>query len=251
MTRRIVWSRFPWVLTLVTAMVLGLLVTLGVWQVQRLHWKMELITASDAAAGRPPAPLAEVLSAPGDAEFRRVLALCPGASTAPFVELQSIDPEGRPGVRLISLCRAPGVAAPLLLDRGFIADVEGVADPDRPRVDASAAMPLSILAQVRRTPPPGRLAPPPSNGRFYARDAAAIGQALGVDRVGAFTLFALAATNPELPEMTPSAPPAAFSNNHFGYALTWFGLAIVLVGTYLALLLRRLRVETGQIGEIS
>ena len=31
----------------------------------------------------------------------------------------------------------------------------------------------SILAQVRRTPPPGRLAPPPSNGRFYARDAAA------------------------------------------------------------------------------
>ena len=249
MRGRIEWARFPWGLTVVTAAVMALLISLGVWQVQRLHWKMELIAASDAAAGKPPAPLAEVLSAPGEVEFRRVLALCPGASTAPFVELQSIDPDGRPGARLISVCRAPGVAAPLLLDRGFIADVDSGTEAIRPRVNAGAAMPLSILAQLRRTPPPGRLAPPPSNGRFYARDAVAMGRALGIEDAGEFTLYALASTNPEIADLKASAPPAAFSNNHFGYALTWFGLAIALTGTYLALLIRRLRVETGPIGE--
>ena len=38
----------------------------------------------------------------------------------------------------------------------------------------------------------------------------------------------------------PSAPPAAFSNNHLGYALTWFGLALALVGFYIVLLRRKL-----------
>lgn len=242
--RRDVRSRFPWGLTLAVGLMLAALIGLGVWQVQRLHWKLGLIAASDAAAVRPPAPLAEILAAPGDAEFRRVLAVCPGSATAPFVELQTIH-DGQAGVRLISLCRAPGMAAPLLLDRGFIAD----ADAGRPRVRADQTLPLSILAQLRRAPPPGPLAPPPSNGRFYARDNIALARALGAERTGDFTLYALASTNPEVAGLQPSAPPAAFSNNHFGYALTWFGLAIALAGTYLALLLRRLRVETDQTGE--
>ena len=33
----------------------------------------------------------------------------------------------------------------------------------------------------------------------------------------------------------------ADANNHFGYALTWFGLAIALIGFYVALLRRRLK----------
>ena len=38
----------------------------------------------------------------------------------------------------------------------------------------------------------------------------------------------------------PSAPPAAFTNNHLGYALTWFGLAVALIAFYGALLRRRM-----------
>jgi cytochrome oxidase assembly protein ShyY1 len=48
-------KRFPWILTLFTAPCLALLIGLGVWQVQRLHWKEGLIDQADAAAKSEPA----------------------------------------------------------------------------------------------------------------------------------------------------------------------------------------------------
>ena len=121
------------------------------------------------------------------------------------------------------------------MDRGFIPDTVTT----RPAVVAST-LPLSLMVELRRTPAPGFMSPPPSQGRFYARDSAAIARALGVDSPSEFTLFALTSTNPEIPALVASAPPAAFSNNHLGYALTWFGLALALIGFYVALLRRRM-----------
>ena len=225
--------RFPWLLTLLTAPLLALLIGLGVWQVQRMSWKEALIAQADVAAAAPPAALDAVLAA-RDSEFRRSLVVCPGLATAPYVELQTIH-DGQAGSRLISACRAPGVTTPFLIDRGFVADTVSA----RPRVLPST-LPLSILVELRRTPPPGPMAPLPSQGRFYARDSAAIAVALGVATPSEFTLFALTSTNPEFGALQPSAPPAAFANNHLGYVMTWFGLAIALIGFYAAMVRRRL-----------
>jgi surfeit locus 1 family protein len=225
--------RFPWILTLATAAALVLLIGLGLWQVERLKWKEGLIAAAEAAAAKPPAPLDQVL-ADGDLEFRKALIVCPGLATAPYVELQSIH-EGQAGVRLISACKPAGAAFSLLIDRGFVAD--GVSA--RPRV-IETSLPLVLIGEFRRFDPPGGLTPAPANGRFYARDTAAMAQALKVQgSVRPEAVFAVTQTNPEFAALTPSAPPAAFSNNHFGYALTWFGLAVALLGFYVALLRRR------------
>ena len=230
--------RFPWILTVLTAAAVALLIGLGVWQVQRLRWKEGLIAAAEAAAMKPPEPLDAVLAG-GDVEFRKAMMVCPGLATAPYVELQSIH-EGRAGVRLISACRPVGRDDVLLVDRGFVADGQAA----RPRVLAST-LPLVLIGELRLTPAPGALTPPPANNRFYARDNAAMAKALGVrEPVRPETVFALTAINPEVPALRPSAPPAAFSNNHFGYALTWFGLAIALAGFYVALLRLRLRKDT-------
>lgn len=227
--------RFPWVLTVLTALGVALLVALGVWQVQRLRWKEGLIAGAEAAATRPPEPLDAVLAG-GDVEFRKAMMVCPGLATAPYVELQTIH-DGQPGVRLISACRPVGREDVLLVDRGFVADGQDA----RPRVLAST-LPLVLVGELRVTPPPPALAPPPAEGRFYARDSAAMAKALGVTGpLRPETVFALTAVNPEVPALVPSAPPAAFSNNHFGYALTWFGLAVALIGFYAALLRRRLK----------
>src|SRR5690606_11597939 len=102
-----------------------LLIALGVWQVQRLQWKLGLMDQADASATLAPVPMAALPPGP-DREFRQVIIDCPGLATAPFVELQSIL-DGEAGVRLISACPEP--AAPgrpetgiLLVDRGFVAD---------------------------------------------------------------------------------------------------------------------------------
>ncbi len=226
-------ARFPWLLTAVTAMLLVLLVSLGVWQVQRMQWKQTLIADAAAAAALPPAPAAAVLAS-DRAEFRKVVLLCPGLASAPWVELQSIH-EGQAGVRLISACRDPGLAGTVLVDRGFVADVISA----RPPVAASDR-PVQIVAEARDTPPPGPMAAAADERRFYARDNAAMGAALGVDGpLLQWTFFALSSPNPEWGALQPSAPPAAFTNNHLGYAITWFGLALALVGFYIALLRRR------------
>lgn len=227
--------RFPYVLTVVAVLVLALLLTLGVWQAQRLQWKLDLIARSEAAARQAPAPLADVLALE-DPEFRQAIVTCRGLNTAPFVELQSIE-GGDAGVRLISACPIEGQGT-ILVDRGFVpAEVA-----DRPDTRAETAMPVVIAGVVRRAPEPNALTPPPSGSLFYGRDRTAMAQALGVTGpVSPYTVYATTSANPELAALRPVAPPAAFSNNHLGYALTWFGLAVVLVGFYAAVMIRRFR----------
>ena len=226
--------RFPVVLTVLAVVLLGVLLTLGVWQVQRMQWKEGLIAGAEAAADVPPLPLDEALKVENP-EFRRVILTCRGLAAAPYVELQSIA-NSDAGVRLVSACAVEGGPS-LLVDRGFVsAEVSA-----RPPVNAADTMPIVITGVLRRAPAPSALTPPPGEGRFYGRDAEAMARALKVEgAVSPFTVFATTSTNPDWAALKPSAPPAAFSNNHLGYALTWFGLAAALIAFYGVLLRRRM-----------
>ena len=227
---------FPWILTVLSAALLAVLIGLGVWQVQRLAWKEGLIDQAEAAAAMSPVPAGEVLNQPGG-EFRRAILDCPGLDAAPYIELQSIH-DGDAGVRLISPCRPQGVEATFLIDRGFVADEISA----RPPVDPTATGPIRITAVMREAPAPNWMSPPPQNGRFFARDPEAMAEALNIDgAVDARVLFAETSTNPEWAALRPAVPPAAFSNNHLGYAITWFGLAAALMVFYGLMLKRRLR----------
>ena len=234
MTAEATRARFPFGLTLAALLALALLCGLGVWQVQRMQWKNGLIDQAEAAADLPPAPLASVMAL-HDPAFRKVAVDCPGLATAPYVELQTIH-DGQPGVRLISACRPTDFPAVFLIDRGFVSETISA----RPPVVASTAS-FPVVAEVRETPPPGPMALPVDKGRFFARDMAGMAEALGVADPDPNTLFALTSSNPEWQALEPSAPPAAFSNNHLGYALTWFGLALALVGFYIVLLRKTLK----------
>ena len=227
-------KRFPWILTLVVVPALALLIALGVWQVQRLAWKERLVATAEAAAALPPASLQTVLAL-HDPQFRKVIVTCPGLETAPFVELQTIH-DGAAGVRLVSACAPRDFPAVFLIDRGFVSEEISARPPVSP-----STLPTTVLAEVREAPAPNALALPPSDGRFFARDTAAMAKALNVANVDPNTLYALTSSNPGWAALTPSSPPAAYSNNHLGYALTWFGLAIALVGFYGALVWRRMK----------
>lgn len=231
-------ARFPVVLTVLTAVSLVALVSLGVWQVQRLQWKEGLIAASERAEAQAPAVVDEILA--GDApEFRKVLVMCRGLNTAPFVELRSIE-EGQPGFRLISACPLANGQS-ILVDRGFIAQ-ELTA---RPQVRTDATMPVAFTGVVRKVIKPSGMTPPPEGKVFFGRDQSAMAQALGVQtQISPWIIYAATPVNPEVEGLHPSVPPVAFSNNHAGYAATWFGLAVVLIGVYIGLLRRRLMRST-------
>lgn len=228
-------GRFPWVLTILSAMLLAGLVSLGVWQVQRLAWKRGLIDQAAAAAALAPVPADQVLNHPGG-EFRRVILDCPGLATAPYVELQSVH-ERAAGVRLISACRPRGVRTAVLVDRGFVAETVSA----RPPVAPEDATPARVVATVRAASSPNWMTPAPQGGRFFARDHAAMARALGIEEaVDPRVLFAETSADPQFAALVPAVPPAAFSDNHLGYAATWFGLAIALIVFYGLLLKRRM-----------
>ncbi len=221
--------RFPWGLTIVCVVALGLLIGLGSWQVQRLQWKRGLIARSEAAATQPPVSL-EALAQLPDPEFRKAVLTC-DFQNQPFVELQSIH-DGQAGVRLISACEG------WLVDLGFVADTVS-ARPER----QPAAIP-GIVAEARKVEAPNGFAPPPEGNRFFARDSAAMSRALGINGpVRPYVLFATGSAWPQWQALEASAPPPAFSNNHLGYALTWFGLALAVIAFYIVLLRRRLRAD--------
>jgi surfeit locus 1 family protein len=224
--------RFPWGLTVVCALAIALMCGLGVWQVQRMQWKNSLIAQAEAAARLPASDPATALRR---GEFARIVVDCPGLATGPWVELQTIH-EGEAGVRLISACRPVGSDFAILVDRGFVSERISA----RPPV-AATTTPIRIEGQLREPSPPGPMALPPEGIRFFARDHRAMAEALGVGPdVTALMIYATTSSNPEWQALQPSAPPPAFSNNHLGYALTWFGLALALAGFYIALLRRKL-----------
>ena len=226
-------KRFPWGLTLLVVPAVVVLIGLGIWQLQRLAWKNGLIAEAGMAATQPRVPLADIYGDGQGLEFRRVTVACAGLARAPFVEMRSIV-DGDGGVRLYSLCRATGIDTPLLVDRGFVADDVS----ERPPVSDSDAS-VVIEGELRQIPAASWLTPASDGKTFYAPEPAAMAEALGASGpAGPLMIFATTSTNPDFPALRPSAPPASFSNNHLGYAMTWLGLALALVGVYVAMLSR-------------
>lgn len=216
-------SRFPVGLTIAVAIAFAILIGLGVWQVRRLAWKTELLANVDRAKVAAAMPLSQALalSAP---EYHRVEVDCPGLASAAFVEVHAII-DGNQGRRLISPC--PATSGEILVDRGFISD-DATA---RPPVAADPT-PVRIVGVLRKGEHANAFTPPPSGNLFFTHDLAAIGRALGVAQPGGYFIAAETSSNPSLAALKPIALPSDIPNNHFSYALTWFGLAAGLLAIY-------------------
>ncbi len=225
---------FPIGLTLAVAVAFLILMALGTWQVQRLHWKQDLLAKIGALQSAPARPLASVLEAGGDADFTRVTASCPGLAKAPFVELYAIH-KGQAGARIVSACQVGGGS--ILVDRGFVGDSVSA----RPPVDPADRAPLVVIGVLRRPEAGNSFSPPNTPSRFYTRDLAAMAAALKAPAPAPLTLMAETSTNPDWRGLAPAPIPAEIANRHLEYAVTWYGLAAALLGVYAAVLLRAFR----------
>lgn len=205
-------------LTLFTLASLVLLVVLGSWQMQRMAWKSDLITAYGARGEA--ISFREGICVPHEGPFSPPVT-GPVPLTGETLRLFAMRDTG--GWMRLAVMRAPACQP---------------GDPERYILVETAFEDLSTGEQVpvRRwrieTPPAAGLftaGNDPDTNEWYSHDGAAMAVALGVSPDGLLPVWAR--SDDGMPASLSRTPPA----KHLGYALTWYGLALALIGVYLAL----------------
>ena len=215
----------------VMLLLIAVLVSLGIWQVERLSWKEDLIARVDQRVHAPPVPAPsravwEQISRAKD-EYRHVTA--EGTLGNDKETLIYASTTLGPGYWVVTpLSLADGTS--ILINRGFVPTNRR--DPAT-RSEAQIATPVKITGLLRITEPKGTLikSNDPANDRWYSRDVAAIADRRNVADVAPYFIDADATSNPGgLP--VGGLTQIAFANNHLVYAMTWFGLAIMAAGLF-------------------
>lgn len=211
-------------------------VALGMWQLQRLAWKQDLIARLDQRLHAEPA------AAPGPADWPAV--------DAPTAEYRRVQARGRFAHEQETTVRASTelgtgywVLTPLRTDGGWwlIVNRGFVPSELRGRATRAATEPAGeqvVTGLLRITEPGGSLLQrnEPQAGRWYSRDVQAIATAHGLGSgplAGPVAPYFVdtAASPTAAPWPRPGLTIVHFNNSHRAYALTWFAMAF---GTALA-----------------
>ena len=216
----------------------ALLVALGTWQIERKAWKEALIAALAQRLAPPPQTLPAArdwtkLDRAGD-EYRWVKftarfdnareALVFAAATAFRPDVTS------PGYWVFTPARLADGSV-VIVNRGFVPDARR--DPQS-RPQGQIAEPVEIAGALRWPDERHWFTPADdaAHNLWFARDPAGIATAKGLDpKTGAIAPFYVEQEAPApsggLPQ--PGKLVVVLPDNHLQYALTWFGLAAVLV----------------------
>ncbi|WP_376965076.1 SURF1 family protein [Azospirillum sp. A26] len=216
------------------------LTALGIWQLERRVWKLDLIERVDArihaSPVSAPGPEAWVSVNAASDEYRRV------AVTGRFLN----DRETL--VQAVSdLGGGFWVMTPLVTDRGFTVLVNrGFVPPDRrdpaTRAEGQPQGEVTVAGLLRLTEPKGGFlrSNDPAAGRWYSRDVAAIAAATGVEQAAPYFIDADSTRNPG-GWPVGGLTVVSFPNSHLGYALTWFALDLMLIGAVLFVIRSEIR----------
>lgn len=221
-------GRSPLGLAILSAIGIALIagfVSLGVWQLQRRVWKLDLIARVEARLHASPVAAPPVADA--DDTYRRVTARGVFRNDRETF-VQAVTERG-PGYWVLTPLVGPQFT--VLVNRGFV-PAERRAVHDRP------TGPVSVTGLIRMTEPKGGFlrSNDPVQDRWYSRDVAAIAAAKRLGRVAPYFVDADATANPG-GYPVGGLTVVTFRNSHLSYALTWFGLAI-LTGVGLVILWR-------------
>jgi len=205
----------------------GVLISLGLWQVERLAWKEDVLVGINARLAAAPAPLTTEVSESTN-EYTRVTVS--GTPTGEELHVLVSGTEAGTGYRVISKMQTPLGA--VLVDQGLLA------------LENKAAAPLIAPMEITGT----LIWPDDQNSSTPDPDIAAnIWFARNVDTMSAaldtLPLMIVSTTStPADPRLTAlPVNTATIKNDHFEYAVTWFLLALVWAIMSFYLILRTTR----------
>jgi surfeit locus 1 family protein len=226
-----------WLLGIVWVACIAALLALGIWQVQRRAWKLDLIDRIERRVHAEAVPILPASSwqavNAADDEYRHVTAsgrFLHDRET--LVHALTID---GPGYWVITpLQTSDGI---VLVNRGFVPPERR--DPAS-RSEGNPPGPVSVTGLLRMSEPGGHLlrTNDAASDRWYSRDVPAIARARSLDRVAPFFIDADEAPN-QGGWPRGGLTVVSFPNNHLVYALTWFTLALMLAGAGVRRLRRR------------
>lgn len=217
-------------MTIACAVLFVLLCGLGVWQLQRLQWKLALIAQVQTHMTSTPVSLDHILAMDTDqAQYRRVRVR--GRFDFAHESYVFTTDDGQAVYHVLTPLRTEDGRV-LIVDRGEVPKEK--LDP-RSRAAANREGIVQVTGVWRVPDKPGFFtpAPDPVHHIWYARDIAAISAADHLQLAAPVVVEADATPNPGgWPKGGRTV--VTFRNQHLSYAITWFGLAAGLLGTWFA-----------------
>lgn len=200
------------------ALVIAALVGLGIWQLQRRTWKLDLIARTEAMLAAPPVPAPPPGTAAGSNQEYRPVVVSGRYRADSDTYVQAVTTLGG-GFWVLTPIDTGRFT--VLVNRGFVPPAQ------RGKVPPPAT-PLTVRGLLRATEPDGAFlrSNDPVTDRWYSRDVAAIAAKRRLGTAAPYFIDAVATPGQDWPR--GGLTIVTFRNNHLIYALTWFGLAVLL-----------------------
>jgi surfeit locus 1 family protein len=238
-----------WSFILFMLVLTGLFAWLGVWQLNRLAEKEALIAEVDRQLTQPPydLPAADAWQALDLETYAYHPLTLTGRyrnDEAVLVFTNLSEPRGKfggPGYWVMTPFEADG-GGTVFVNRGFVpqassASILGAAGP-------SGEQTLTGIALEPEATGPFTPAPDTANRIEWVRDPVRLAAMAAIDgRVFGLTVDAPAGEAGALPQGGETL--IEFPNNHFGYALTWFGFALLTPALLAYWVWRQVRPKAG------
>lgn len=207
----------------------AVLIWLGVWQLQRLAWKEGVLAQIETRVTADPVAVPLTVT-----EADRWLPVAAdGQIGADALRVLVSRKTFGAGYRVISAFETAD-GRRILLDRGFVALETAIPPGGAGRITGNVHL------------PDDRTSSTPANDEakniWFARDITRMAEVLDTEPV----LIVARAVDPAEPGITPlPVDTATIPNDHFGYAMQWFGLAVVWTAMTGYLLWRNRRTAKG------
>jgi surfeit locus 1 family protein len=195
----------------------AILISLGVWQLQRLAWKEEILARIDATITAEPVPLPAAVDAGTDG-YRPVTVT--GALGGEEIHVLTSVKDVGPGYRVISVLTSG--------DRRVMVDLSFV--PQEAKNESRLAENLTVTGNLHWPSEVDGWTPAPDLAAniWFARDVPAMAAQLQAEPFLIVARDLSVAGSGSGLDVTPlPIDSAAISNDHLNYAITWFSLALV------------------------
>ena len=191
------------------------LVSLGVWQVQRLEWKMGIL---DRIESRIVSESVAIPLNPDPSNDNYLPVMADGRVLHPELAVLLSRKGLGPGFRIIVPFKTEGRR--ILLDRGFV--------PERHLEDSRGEEDVSVEGNLLWPDEIDRwFTPEPEGNLWFARDVPSMARELGTEAL----LIVVRNSTTEVENLFPwPVDTVGIPNDHREYAITWFSLAAAWLG---------------------